>query len=132
MIAVFLIILWAEGYLPASVTERVTSATEELFILGDVRDVDITNDNYAIVERLAHWQAALNMTEHNPFFGVGFGNYEVAYEQYRLLNWQEPLGHAHNYYLNVLAETGIIGLIGYIAVFVNVVLLTWRARIHPD
>ena len=132
MIIGLLFLLWTAGYLPETVTERVASATEELFVLSDVRDVDITNDNYAIVERLAHWQAALNMAEHNPFLGVGFGNYEVAYEQYRLLNWQEPLGHAHNYYLNVLAETGIIGLIGYIAVFVNILFLTWRTRIHPD
>jgi O-antigen ligase len=110
----------------------VSSATQELFTLNDVRAVDITPENYAIVERLAHWQAALNMAEHRPWLGIGFGNYETAYGDFRLLNWGDSLGHAHNYYLHVLGETGIIGFAAYIAVFVNVIRLTWRTRSHPD
>ena len=49
--------------------------------------------------------------------GVGFGNYEPAYEQYRLGVWEEPLGHAHNYYLNLIGEVGVIGLLGYLLLF---------------
>lgn len=50
----------------------------------------------------------------HPFFGVGFGNYGAAYDQYRTVNWPIALGHAHNYYLNIWAETGIIGLLAYL------------------
>jgi O-antigen ligase len=97
-----------------------------------VRGVDITPANYAIVERLAHWQAALNMADAHPWLGVGFGNYEIAYDSYRLLNWRESLGHAHNYYLNLLAETGIIGTSAYVALWIGVIGLTLRALRHPD
>jgi len=94
--------------------------------------LELVVENYAVVERLAHWQAALNMARANPWLGVGLGNYEAAYPQYRLINWGFPLGHAHNYYLNILAEAGIIGLVGYAALWIGVFWLTWRTRQHPD
>lgn len=124
--------LWTAGLLPASITARISSSTEEFFAFEDVRGVDITPANYPVVERLAHWQAALNMARSHPWLGVGFGNYEVAYPAYRLINWDEPLGHAHNYYLNMLAENGIIGFLGYGKVWLLIMWLNWRARQHPD
>lgn len=124
--------LWLSGRLPASIVSRVQSAFEETFSTADVRGVDITSENYALVERLAHWQAAVNMATDHPWLGVGFGNYETAYPQYRLVNWKFPLGHAHNYYLNVLAETGIIGLIAYLLLWIGIIVLTWFTRRHPD
>lgn len=124
--------LWFTGSLPASIAARINSATEEYFTISDVRGVDISPANYPVVERLAHWQAALNMTRANPWLGVGLGNYEVAYADYRLINWHEPLGHAHNYYLNVLAEAGVLGLLVYGKVWACIMWLNWRTRRHPD
>jgi putative inorganic carbon (HCO3(-)) transporter len=45
----------------------------------------------------------------HPWLGVGAGNYPAAYPDYFVASWREALGHAHNYYLNILAELGIIG-----------------------
>ncbi len=126
-------VLWSTGRVPASIANRVESATRELFVIRDVRGVDITIENYAIIERLAHWQAAIDMARSHPFTGVGLGNYETAYDTYRLLNWEMSLGHAHNYYLNVLAEAGIMGVVAYLFVFVNLMWFTWyTTRVHPD
>jgi O-antigen ligase len=113
------------GIVPASVTERVTSFSEDLRF-GDVRGVDINDANYAVLERLAHWQAALDMAKDNLWLGVGFGNYEPAYADYALLNWPYPLGHAHNYYLNALAEIGLLGLLAYIFLWAAVFWQTIR------
>jgi O-antigen ligase len=124
--------LWLTGRLPASIISRINSASQETFATADVRSADLTAENYALIERLAHWQAAINMATDNPWLGVGFGNYEVAYDQYRLVYWTFSLGHAHNYYLNVLAETGIIGLVAYLLLWVGLLFLSWRARQHPD
>ncbi|MFN8529385.1 MAG: O-antigen ligase family protein [Anaerolineae bacterium] len=124
---------WFSGKLPASLVDRVNSATQETFSFSDVRGVDITTANYALVERLAHWQAALNMIEVHPWLGVGLGNYETAYPEFRLLYWTFPLGHAHNYYLNVFAETGIIGLVSYLILWGAVLVHTWwTTRRQPD
>jgi O-antigen ligase len=99
--------------LPVSLRSRLTDFTQE-FSSFDVRGVSISSSNYSVIERLAHWQAAQNMIVAHPFFGVGFGNYGAAYDQYRTANWPIALGHAHNYYLNIWAETGIIGLLAYL------------------
>ncbi len=60
------------------------------------------------------------------------GGYENAYSEYRLVNWPESLGHAHNFYLNMLAETGVFGLAAYLALCVALLWRSWRARAHPD
>lgn len=123
---------WYLGLIPPSLMQRLSSSTQELLAFEDVRGIDITPDNYAVAERLAHWQAALNMATHYPFWGVGFGNFEVVYNQYRLINWSEALGHAHNYFLNLFAELGIIGLLVYGKAWVLIIWLTWRSTYHPD
>lgn len=126
---------WQIGLIPESITSRVGSVAEE-FRLGDVRGVDINDTNYAVIERLAFWQAAVGMVEDNIWLGVGFGNYAAAYPDYALINWTTPLGHAHNYYLNLLAETGILGSLAYLMVWGVIVwqniqllgTLSWRGR----
>jgi putative inorganic carbon (hco3(-)) transporter len=101
------------NWLPASVGDRLASLGRD-FQPGDVRGVAINDANYAVVERLAFWQAAVGMAEDHFWWGVGFGNYEAAYPAYALINWPLALGHAHNYYLNLLAETGMLGSVAYL------------------
>jgi O-antigen ligase len=111
------------GLIPASISGRISSFQEDLQF-GDVRGVDINDANYAVLERLAHWQAAVEMAQDNLWSGVGFGNYEPAYGDYALINWPYPLGHAHNYYLTILAETGVPGLVVYLLVWGAII---WQA-----
>ncbi len=113
------------GLLPASVSARLTDFTQYARF-EDVRGAGINDANYAVIERLAHWQAALEMWRANFWSGVGFGDYEPAYADYGLLNWPIALGHAHNYYLNIAAETGAIGLLAYLVLWGAVFWQTWR------
>jgi O-antigen ligase len=106
--AVLVVALAVSGLLPASILDRL-SQTIEYFGVFDVRTVELTSENWAIVERMAHWQAGWYMFLDHPWLGVGAGNYAEAYPQYFVATWREPLGHAHNYYLNMLAELGVIG-----------------------
>lgn len=109
------------GMLPDAIRARLTDFTQQVQVF-DVRGVGINDANYAVLERLAHWQAASDMIRDHPWTGVGFSNYEPVYSQYALMNWPNALGHAHNYYLNVTAELGIPGLLAY--------LLLWGVILH--
>ncbi len=123
--AIALIGLSSAGLLPSTISERLADATD-LLNIRDVRGVPINDANYALIERQAHWQAAVNMITAHPWTGVGFANYQPAYEQYRLLNWPMPLGHAHNIYLNFAAETGLPGLAAYLLLWGVVFIITFR------
>jgi O-antigen ligase len=132
--AVIFVGLSGAGLLPGSIQARLTDFTQQ-FQSFDVRGVGITADNYAVVERLAHWQAAQNMIQDRPYTGVGFGNYEAAYDQYRTYAWPLALGHAHNYLLNIWAETGLPGLLAYLALWASAVVscvrIAWRKDDRP-
>ncbi len=117
--------------LPTAIASRLTGFTEFVQTF-DVRGVDINPANYAVLERLAHWQAAQEMARYHLWLGVGIGNYEPVYPAYALINWPYPLGHAHNIYLNLLAETGIIGLLAYGVLWSSIVWHTWRLTRRED
>ncbi len=91
----------------------------------------ITDENFAVIERVAHWIAAVRMWELAPWLGIGPGNYAVAYPDVRLTRWEDALGHAHNIYLNVLAETGIIGLSAFLLLWIGALvwLISGRRRL---
>jgi O-antigen ligase len=124
--AAFVLMLWSAGLLPVSVTARLTGFGEDFSGIGDARGVVISDENFAVIERLAHWQSALEMAKTSPWLGIGFNNYEAAYPNFALINWQFALGHAHNYYLNLLAETGIVGLTAYLVMWMAVFYHNWR------
>lgn len=118
--------LYEAGLMPSSVEARLTDFAQYVQF-EDVRGVGINDANYAVIERQAHWQAALEMWRYNFWTGVGFGCYEPAYRTFALINWPIALGHAHNYYLNIAAETGLIGLVAYLLLWGAVFWQTWRA-----
>jgi len=96
------------GVLPPAILDRLAQ-TIEYFGVFDVRTVEVTAENWAIVERMAHWQAGWYMFLDHPWLGVGAGNYGQAYPDYFVGTWRDALGHAHNYYINMLAELGLVG-----------------------
>lgn len=119
-------LLLEAGLLPASIAARLTNVADFVNV-SEVRGVNINDANFALVERLAHWQAAQNMIAAHPWLGVGLGNYAGAYPQYALANWPFHLSHAHNIYLHTWAETGLVGLAAYVAIWATVIILTLSA-----
>ncbi|RLT46333.1 MAG: O-antigen ligase domain-containing protein [Chloroflexi bacterium] len=113
------------GLWPQWVVARVSSITQDISG-ADVRGVVPTTANFAVVERLAHWQAAAEMAAAHPWLGVGLGNYAAAYDRYRLARWPLALGHAHNFYLNLAAETGLPGLLIFVALLLAAALQALR------
>ncbi len=116
---------------PSSVISRLTDFLPYLEAgTLDVRGVEVNDANYAVIERLAHWQAGVAMWTDHPWLGVGIGNYEPAYPAYQLPGWDEPLGHAHNYYLNIAAEAGVLGLAAYLVLWGTVAWQAWRLAVQ--
>jgi O-antigen ligase len=85
--------------------------------------------------RPRYWGAVMTMIGHFPLFGVGFGAFGSAYAAYDTANMEFALVHAHNDYLEILSELGIVGagLLGFaVAYILWKAFRTWMARRHPE
>ena len=114
----------------------IMSGIVPLYLFGQVeRFLGLVNINlmepntqdFSTAERLAHWIAGLNMYRTHPILGVGIGNYPDAYPGYYISTFVNSLGHAHNYYINIAAETGTIGLAVYLLFLVALFLAGGKA-----
>ncbi len=79
-------------------------------------------------ERILLWRSAYHMFEDHPLLGVGFGQFKKAYQtQYILPEAKEPwLGHAHNNFMQLLAESGILGGIAVLSMWVYFIYFSIR------
>ena len=132
MVAIAAILLIAALLLPSVLSllpaGTLLRATDVVGYVGrDLSLIEITDDNFGVIQRVAHWQAAWQMFTQRPWLGVGVGQFAIVYPEVALPRWQEPLGHAHNAYLHALAEGGLIGLAGYMGVAIAALWSTWRA-----
>jgi O-antigen ligase len=126
VLIVYLLVAGGLALIPPSIVQRFADFMPYIGV-GDVRGIEVTDANFAVLERMAHWQSAMDMWTDNPWLGVGIGNYEPAYARYALPLWPHALGHAHNYYLNIAAEAGILGLLAYVFLWGAALLGAWRA-----
>src|SRR5262249_48575258 len=69
------------------------------------------------------WQDTLSMIRANPVFGVGLGAYGTAFSSYTRSDGSIAVPQAHNDYLQIVADCGVLG--GLIALWFLV--LTFRA-----
>lgn len=80
--------------------------------------------------RLAIWESTIAMIEDHPFFGVGWGAFWMVYPAYDfyLQGADVKLVHAHNMYLNYIAEIGIAGALSFFWYFFGTmdVALTYK------
>lgn len=85
--------------------------------------------------RYALWEAGLRMWGDNLFTGVGIGMYPVELKNYGQdlmspIYWRGAV--AHNMYIQILAETGMIGLGIFIVLLINTLQNIWRGTSSND
>jgi len=59
--------------------------------------------------RVQFWQGTWEVIKHYPLLGAGLGAFSVAYTRHDVLNGATRLEQAHNDYLQILADAGIVG-----------------------
>lgn len=73
--------------------------------------------NVSNTDRIVLWKIAGAMVKDNPLNGVGLGNYDYFMhtdKYYRTELVQKQLNHTHNNYVQIAAEAGVPGLIGFL------------------
>ena len=110
VIGVGVVAIFLTGWVP----NYVFLPIQKLLGTSQISFTSPSSADYSTAERLAHWIAGVHMFIDHPFLGVGIGNYPDAYPQYYITIFVNSLGHAHNYYINIAAETGFIGLTAFL------------------
>ena len=116
---VALVVMGAVAMSPASVGERLSSIS--YVITGERPPEEVQGDVGNAESRILIWRAALDIIADNPVLGVGPGTFEEAHRHYQ----QYVAWHAgalwidtHNSFLRVWSETGTIGLVAFLGIFV--------------
>ncbi|QGG47465.1 O-antigen ligase family protein [Heliorestis convoluta] len=80
--------------------------------------------------RIDRWNMALDKVQEKPLTGIGLGQFGGAAADHN----KNLLGHrtiyTDNYYLKTAAETGLIGLVSFIALMIAVMRMAFGVAIH--
>lgn len=79
--------------------------------------------------RLAIWQSAIRAFSEHPITGIGINQFSIYHYTHFPSSAVEPLvGHAHNLFLFLLAETGTLGLAGFLALWLGIMWMFLKQR----
>jgi O-antigen ligase len=104
-----------------------------VFILGNrMEELTHTETGTLQVRRLI-WSGAFAMVSANPLLGYGPGSFQMMFPQFRdpqyfILGVSHNTLHAHCEYLEILSDTGIVGLILWGAVAYSIFMIVFRKR----
>jgi len=79
------------------------------------------------------WLANWDMVKERPLFGWGYGNYRKFRDPYyQRYPKADHSGHAHNSFLQIAVDSGLVGLAAFLAFFVVLLRTGWQAyRLLP-
>ena len=72
----------------------------------------LKTDSFSINERMAYWKTSFSIFKDNILFGCGFGNFSTLFNTYRPEYIQYSV-NANSFFLQILAELGILGILGF-------------------
>jgi len=111
----FMIIVGAEPFL-----ERVSTIFKKETVSADAR--------WNI------WKDTLRIIPDFPLFGAGFGTFRNIYPMYKTFIVQASVLQAHNDFLQLISETGFLGLalaFWFLYSFFKNVFVAWQSQHHP-
>ena len=95
----------------------------------DVKPNNLKDKEFIIFIKIyhTHYETAYNIFLDNKLFGVGTKMFRIACNDPRFyINKFSCTTHPHNYYIQILAENGIIGFFGFLFIFLRLGYLILR------
>ncbi len=103
------------GWLPADRTQQVRERLDTL------REPLATESAHV---RLSAWRDSLAIWRHYPVVGAGANAFRTVFPQFRRTSYNDFMTHPENEYVQVAAETGVVG----VALALWLALALWRQR----
>jgi O-antigen ligase len=134
---------WASGYLPAVIALLVVLLMVEwrigvfagvLMVLAVLVfnppfvDPAFTSDQYSAITRAEAWKIVLgDIWRINPLLGLGPSNYYNYTRLFPILGYNVQF-NSHNQYVDILAQTGILGMAAFLWLVFEIGWLGWRLK----
>ena len=114
----------AEAQSQTTIRDTISRIDSRSVVTDRGTDITISElaDPASMRLRVSYWRVGMRMFLDNPWTGVGLGNFGVAYPVYQGIT-DGDVREAHNSFLQIFCETGIVGGILFI-LFWCVVLLS--------
>lgn len=80
--------------------------------------------------RLAFWESTIAMILDHPLLGIGWGAYFMVYPTYDYYMQGNfiKIVHAHNMYLNIMAEIGLFGFVSFMAYYLGTIYKSFKMQ----
>lgn len=134
---------WVSGWLPPMVTlvTIIVLARPDLGFFAVIGGVlvlllntsivsGITNEGdntYSTLTRLEAWRIMAEIIKVNPIFGLGMANYYFYTPLFPILGYAISF-NSHNNYIDLLAQTGLVGLAVFLWLLAEIWILGWKIR----
>ena len=90
--------------------------------------ISFSTKDGSINQRLRYYKQALTSISKNIFFGIGIGNWKlrsIEYDKENIFQYVIPY-HAHNDFLQIGTESGVLAMTSYIMIFIFIVLMLYN------
>jgi O-antigen ligase len=141
-VSLFLYYDWKSGWLPSLVALGVVMflgvpRLRPLVILGGLivagqyvlenQTALLTGEDYSVSTRVEAWRLILQIVKANPILGLGMSNYYWYTPLFPILGYAVNF-NSHNNYIDIVAQTGLVGLGCYLWFAAATGLLGWRLK----
>jgi O-antigen ligase len=135
---------WVSGWLPSLVAlgvvilirfPRITAgaglllAAPALAVAGRAADAVLSAESYSWDTRLEAWRVMFKVIANNPLLGFGPANYHFYTPLFPFLGYP-AMFNSHNNYIDLLAQTGVIGLLAFCWFAIEALRLAWNLFAH--
>lgn len=90
-----------------------------------IQSISNISSDASNLERLNRWNCAIRLFKERPFFGWGPGTYQFVYAPFQrskdrtiISTNAGDMGNAHSEYIGPLSESGVLGMITFLAIMI--------------
>lgn len=91
---------------------------------------------YALGPRERQWAIQWDIFKEHPLLGIGYNNNERRAREYMDRRYPDkennPGGHAHSTWLQILSTTGLLGLLAFASLWGSLFRATWKILTHTS
>jgi len=115
-------------FISYNAANSIMSSDESSVVIDRVSTLKLNNEDESINQRLRYYSSAVNSIKKKPILGIGVGNWKfisIKYDSKEMSEYTVPY-YAHNDFLQIGAEIGIIGLFFFVYLIFKPFLLLIR------